>query len=138
MNEPVGISMAVSRLPLVPMPTTNVPCTTVTCSSIGCWCGGNTYPSGNLSRCVNGPALLGSPSITMTSRPGGNAADAFAHTNGCGAEFAGVSSIPGAAEATAAVAAAVGADVEAVGAAAPPHALDTVRLQPRMPGKLSE
>src|SRR5437899_416672 len=121
MNDPAGISRAVSRLPLVPMPTTNVPWITVTCSSIGCWCGGSTYPSGNLSRCVNGTPLLGSPSITMTSRPGGNAADAFTHTNGCGTEFAGVSSIAGADVATAAV----GAEVAAVGAAAVPHELRT-------------
>jgi hypothetical protein len=61
----------------------------------------------------------------MTSRPAGNAADAFTHTKGCGTEFAGVSSIAGAADAMATVGAVVGADVAAVGVAAPPHALDT-------------
>ena len=61
----------------------------------------------------------------MISRPGGNAADAFTHTNGCGTEFAGVSSIAGAAAATATVGTAVGAEVAAVGAAAPPQELVT-------------
>jgi len=59
----------------------------------------------------------------MTSRPAGNAADAFTHTKDCGTEFAGVNSIAGAAVTTANVGTAVGATVAAVGAAAPPHEL---------------
>src|SRR5436190_817476 len=75
-NPPAPRDLAFDASNVSPIDTKNVPEITVTVSVSGWKCGATLYSAGNFARSVKAASLLGSPWMTATFAPFGNAGGA--------------------------------------------------------------